>query len=330
MKIKKEVKVGVAMLISIGLLFWGANFLKGNDIFKNNRHFYAVYDHIDGLTPSSPVLINGFKVGQVDEINFASNRSAKLIVKITVSQKDFFIPSDSKAKIISSDLLGSKAIDLQLGTSQIEIENLDTLTSDIEISLTESVNQQIAPLKKKTESLIGTVDSAITVISSIFDSKARNDIGNSFTSIREVLSTFEKTMIRVDGMVSDERENVSLILTHIESITDNFASNNSKLSAVIDNMEAITDSLAASNLKQTVENAAIAMQATADLMTKVNNGEGSFGALMNNDSLYNNLENAARDLDLLLIDMQDNPQRYVHFSIFGRKNKKKDKSKSNN
>lgn len=323
MKIKKEVKVGLVMLLSIALLFWGANYLKGNDIFNDSRHFYAVYDHIDGLTPSSPVLINGFKVGQVEHIDFMSNKSGKLLVKFSVQKEDFFIPEDSQAKIHASDILGSKSIDLILGSSITQVENLDTLGSDIEATLSEAVNQQIAPLKLKAEELISDLDSAIIIVSSIFNEKARGDLNQSFTNIKDALHTFEQTMIKIDGAVADKSEHIGRIFDNVESITSNFAKSNSQLTAVIDNMESITDSLAASNLKQAVNNASTALTSVAELMEKVNNGEGSLGALMNNDTLYTNVESAARDLDSLMIDLRNNPHRYVHFSIFGRKNKDK-------
>lgn len=321
MKIKKEVKIGFIMLLAIALLFWGANYLKGTNLLDKSKRFFAIYERVDGLGTSNPVVINGFKVGQVEEISFLPDNSGRLLVKFSVSKENFRISKDTRAKIISSDILGSKSIELKLGHSNEELQNLDTLESDIEASLTESVNQQIAPLKRKAEDLIRTVDSAIITVSAIFNKKARNDLDASFTSIKNSLQTFERTMNQVDGMVKDERQKISGILTHLESITKNLANNNEKLSASLENIEAISDSLAGANLKQTVNNAAFAMSEVSEVMRKINQGEGSLGQLINNDTLYVNLERAADDLDKLMLDMRLNPERYVHFSIFGRKNK---------
>lgn len=323
MKIKKEVKVGILMLVALSLLAWGANFLKGTNILKENRHFFAIYEKVDGLGTSNPVMINGFKVGQVEKIEFLPDFSGDIIVKFSVTKKDFPIPFDTKAKIISSDLLGSKAIDLQLGKSATLLVSKDTLETDIEASLSESVNQQIAPLKKKAEDLISTVDSAILVVSAIFNKDARTNLDASLTSIRGTLETFEKTMLQVDDLIRAERKHLDGIFKNVESISANFAKNNDKLTSAIANMEAITDSLAGSNLKQTVNNASIAMQQVSDIMQRINNGEGSLGALINNDTLYTNLEKASYDLDQLILDLRLNPERYVHFSIFGRKDKGK-------
>lgn len=323
MKIKKEVKVGILMLVALSLLAWGANFLKGTNILKENRYFFAIYEKVDGLGTSNPVMINGFKVGQVEKIEFLPDFSGDIIVKFSVTKKDFPIPFDTKAKIISSDLLGSKAIDLQLGKSATLLVSKDTLETDIEASLSESVNQQIAPLKKKAEDLISTVDSAILVVSAIFNKDARTNLDASLTSIRGTLETFEKTMLQVDDLIRAERKHLDGIFKNVESISANFAKNNDKLTSAIANMEAITDSLAGSNLKQTVNNASIAMQQVSDIMQRINNGEGSLGALINNDTLYTNLEKASYDLDQLILDLRLNPERYVHFSIFGRKDKGK-------
>jgi len=329
MKIRKEAKIGAIMIIAIALLFWGANYLKGINLLEKNKRFFAIYERVDGLGSSNPVVINGYKVGQVEEISFLPDNSGRLLVKFSVTEENFIISKDTRAKIISSDLLGSKSIELQLGTSNEELQNLDTLESDVEASLTEAVNQQIAPLKRKAEDLISTVDSAIITVSAIFNKKARSDLDASFTSIKNSLETFERTMNQVDGMVKDERNKISEVLTHLESITRNLANNNDKLTASLENIEAISDSLAGANLKQTVNNASIAMTEVASVMQKINQGEGSLGQLINNDTLYNNLERSADDLDKLLLDMRLNPERYVHFSIFGRKKKEAKKEEEN-
>lgn len=325
---KKEVKIGILVIVCMGLLFWGANYLKGTNILDNNRTYYAVYDRVDGLGISNPVVINGFKVGQVRKISFHADNSGKLLVAFSITEDQITIPNNTSARIISSDILGSKSVSLILGDSPVEAMDGDTLGSEIESSLTESVNQQIAPLKKKAEDLISTVDSAIVVVSQIFNKKARGDLDASFTSLRTSLQAFENTMKRAESIVAQEQDHISQIFAHIESITKNLSSNNEALTATIQNIESISDSLAGANLTQTVNNASYAMKQVAEVMDKINNGDGSLGQLLNNDTLYTNLEAASNDLDLLLLDMRMNPERYVHFSIFGRRDKSKKKSKN--
>jgi len=325
MRISKEVKVGFVMLLAISLLFWGANFLKGHDIFSKNRFYFAVYEHVDRLAPSNPVTVNGFKVGQVESVDFIPDYSGRLLVKFSITEENLRVPNDTKAEIVNLDILGSKGIDLQLGKSADLASDQDTLTSGIESTLTETVNQEIAPLKQKAEALISTVDSAILMISTIFNQRARDDLDSSFSSIRKSLKTFNTTMSRVDGLVAEEREHLNKIFENVESISGNLAKNNQTLTNSLSNIEAITDSLAGANLRQTVNSASLAMRQLTDIVQKVNNGEGSLGLLVNNDTLYQNLEASAADLDKLLLDMRLNPERYVHFSIFGRKDKDKKK-----
>ena len=323
MKISKEVKIGGVMLLCIFLAIWGANYLKGKNIFDKSLKLYAVYPNVGGLARTNPVMFNGNKVGQVESVDFSKDFSGKLIVQFSITESYIKIPRDSKAEIFSDGFLGGKAINLVFGKATETVKNLDTLNSSIETSLQEAVNQQIAPLRNKAESLIGSIDSAITTVKSIFDTKAQEDISSSITTISQTLKVFKKTMEDADDMVNENRQSLQRIFANVESITKNFENNNEKLDQTLSNLKSISDSLAGANLQQTVNNASIAMQEVAELMQKVNSGEGSLGALMNNDTLYHNLEAAAYDLDQLMLDMRLNPERYVHFSIFGRKDKSK-------
>jgi phospholipid/cholesterol/gamma-HCH transport system substrate-binding protein len=297
--------------------------LKGKNIFDKSLKLYAVYPNVGGLSRTNPVMFNGSKVGQVESVDFLKDFSGRLLVQFSITESYIKIPRDSKAEIFSDGFLGGKAINLAFGTSNENVKNLDTLNSSIEASLQEAVNQQIAPLRNKAESLIGSIDSAITTVKSIFDTKAQEDISSSITTISQSLKVFKKTMEDADDMVNENRQSLQRIFSNVESITKNFENNNDKLDQTLTNLKSISDSLAGANLQQTVNNASIAMQEVAELMQKVNNGEGSLGALMNNDTLYQNLEAAAYDLDQLMLDMRLNPERYVHFSIFGRKDKSK-------
>lgn len=318
---RKEVKVGIIVIIGIALLVWGFNFLKGTNILKKDRAYYAVYDRVDGLVEADPVIVSGYKVGQVKQITFLSDNTGRLVVKFMVDEKSISLPKDSKAKIVSSDILGSKSIELIPGISQKVIQPGDTLQSGIQPSLSAEVNQQIAPLKKKTEELIASIDSVATVFQVILNEDARGDISSSFSSIKKSINSLERTAFRLDTMVKDEKEKLSNIFSNVESITANFKENNEQLSNAITNFSAVSDSLAQADLTSTINNANKTMKTTAEIMDKINRGEGSLGMLINNDSLYNNLEAASNDLDKLLLDLRYNPSRYVHFSIFGRKDK---------
>lgn len=321
MKIRKEFKVGVVVLGAVGIMYAGINYLKGVNFLVNQDEYYAVYDEIGGLSVANPVLLNGYKVGQVYEMQLMPDASGRVLVSYILSEKELKIPMDSEFRIFSSDLLGSKAVQLNFGDSSVYAVPGDTLSADIEESLSEAVNRQIQPLKNKAEELIANFDSVMTTVQSIFNEEAKEDLSESFTSIREALSSFKNTALRLDTLMIQERIKISAILANMQSITQNLAENNDNLTNILNNFEAISDSLAHADIKATVDNAKFALENASQIMEKINNGEGSMGMLINNDTLYNNLTNSSQELEWLLEDMRIHPNRYLQFSVFGKRNK---------
>lgn len=323
MKISREAKVGIIVTVAIACFIYGFNFLKGKNLFSTERKFYAVYYNIDGLVEANPVQINGFRVGQVRKIDFLPDNSGRMVVTVVVDNKDIKIPRGSIARIISSDLLGSKAVQLELGKGNIYAQSGDTLVSDIEEGLKQAVDKRIAPLQKKVEGLISSIDSVVVVVQAILNEDARSNLTQSFEGVKKAILSLEKTSMRLDTLVASEKHKLSAIFTNIQSISSNIASNNDKLTNVINNFSAISDSLAKANFKQTIDNANNAIAQTTSIIEKINKGEGSMGMLINNEELYKKLEKSAGDLDKLLIDLRVNPERYMHFSVFGRKDRNK-------
>lgn len=323
MKITREVKIGVIVLVGIALLYVGVNYLKGISVFSDQRVYYCVYNRIDGVQPSNPVVINGYIVGQVKNVTLQPDTSRSLLIEILIKEKNLLIPKDSKARIQSSGLLGSKEITLQLGRSNEFAESGDTLETSIESGLMESVNKEILPLKIKTEQLISDIDSIITIFQVILDEETRTDLTKSLTSIRTAIQSLEVTAFRLDTMVVEEKVKLSSIFTHIESIAGNLEANNEAITNVLENFSSLSDTLMASNLKSVVNNASDAMLDVSKITERINRGEGTMGLLINNDSLYNKLTSASNQLDLLLEDLRVNPDRYVRVSVFGGKKEKK-------
>ncbi len=322
-KYSKEVTVAVIVLMSIGLFYFGMNYLKGIDIFSQRLEYHAVYQHIDGLSADNSVTLNGFKVGKVTDVTLNPDQSGTIIVNFAIFEKNLQIPKGSVAKIVSLDLLGTKAISLELSDSSEFAENRTELIAANEQDLQSAVDERIKPLEQKTKELLGSIDSAVVVVQSILNKEARENLSASFESIKRSFEIFEKTALKVDNLVAAETEKISGIITNLHSITTNLKNNNRAISNVMNNFSTISDSLAQVDFAETMQNASVALKSTAEIMDKINHGEGTIGMLVHNDTLYTNLENTAEDLDLLLEDMRINPKRYVHFSIFGRKDKNK-------
>ena len=316
MKIANETKVGILAAFSIALLIIGYNFLKGNAIFSTETVLYAKYTHVDGLGVSKPVLINGFQIGRVDKLQLQPDGTILATLKI---KGKYEIPKNSIARLESTDLLGSKAIVMALGTGRDFAQDGDTLNANVEKNLMEAVQ----PVQKKAEAIIGKMDSILTSINSIVNPNFQKNVDKSFTSIAATLASLEATSKKVDNMVGVEGSKISVILTNAESISSNLKANNAKINSIMNNINSITDQVAAANFKQTIENANKAVADLQGVVNKMNNGNGTLGLLLNDSKMYDNLNNASKNLDNLIIDLKQNPKRYVHFSVFGGGNKDK-------
>lgn len=307
--------------MAIGMFIYGFNFLKGKKLFSDRRDFYAIYDDIGGLYEANAVLFNGYRVGQVSDISLMPDATGRVVVRFFISDSQVKIPTDSYAKIISSDILGTKAVDISLGKSTTYAEDGDTLHSSVEASLSESVNAQVKPLKEKAESLILSIDSVMLAVQAVLNKDTRDNLGKSINNIQFTLENFSKISMRLDTLVKTEKQKLSSIFSKIELLTGMLSSNNENISAVLANLHTVSDSLAAANVKSTINNANVALLNASEVMAKINKGEGSLGLLVNNDSLYNNLDRSTAELEKLLNDLRMHPGRYVHFSIFGKKDK---------
>lgn len=320
LKISNETKVGALTAIAITLLILGYNFLKGNDLFSTTRKYYARYAHVDGLTASNPVVLNGVKVGQVKKIHFREDQS--LVVEFEI-RSDLKISRKDTAQILNDNLLfGTKAIVLTTSHLGTVAENGDTLQAFITPSLAEQMTGVMNPLKKKINAIVQVLDSLTDKLTVQLNNSGASDLQKSMADVKSAITAFKTTIQGFDRLVNDDASKLNHILAHVESITLNLKKNNQEIERIIKNTRLISDSLAASNLKATVDQAQKSLEEVTRMMNKINKGEGSLGLLVNDKALYNNLQKSADDLDKLMIDLKKNPHRYLHFSVFGKKNKK--------
>jgi phospholipid/cholesterol/gamma-HCH transport system substrate-binding protein len=321
MKIARELKLGLIFIVTIILFIWGLNFLKGKKFFTKQRTYYAVYNQVRGLLANAPVTVNGLQIGRVAALHFESAQSANVVVEITVSNS-IDIPKNSTVKIFNSDLLGTKSVEIALGNSQVMAANGDTLVSEIQASFSEEVNRQIQPVMRKAETLMNSVDSVVSELGLIFNPETRDNLAKSFGHIRVTLENLEKVTFNVDTLVYGQRGRMERILFNVESISKNLKDNNENLTKSLQNFANISDTIVKANISHTISSLNRSLTDMAEITDKINRGEGSLGLLINNKKLYNNLEGASKELDLLLQDMKLHPKRYVHFSVFGKSGKR--------
>ena len=315
MKIKKEVKTGVVVVAAIAMLIYGLNFLKGINIFSHTKKLHAVYDNVEGLLPSNPVLINGFRVGQVEAIQMEPNSSGKVIITMLITNNDVTIPKNSIARI-TSDFFGSRAIQIDLGNS-VPVKDKDTLIAANEVTLKDQVSAQVLPLKNKAEELITSIDSTMGIIKGVFNKKTQNNLTQSIESINISLKHFQTMSANMDDLVATQKQHINDILAKVDDISIALAKNSKQLGNAINNIANITDTLAKSKLKDAINNADSTLYYTAQVFKKINSGKGSLGMLANDTTLYNRLSGTSLQLGKLLEDMRLHPNRYVHFSLFG-------------
>ena len=323
MQKSREIKIGVLVLIGGVLLVLGVNYLKGFNPLSNGREFHAVYDRIDGLAVSNPVIVNGFKVGQVSQINFDARGNGTLHVTFLIEQPNLQLPDDTKARIVSNDLFGTKAIDLIAGRSASLIQTGDTLPSEIEMGIAESVKQELIPLRQRTDQLIAGVDEILLNLQTVFQDSATQGLPKAFESIQRTMENLESTSRTLDVTVEENREALHGIVNNMEELTGFINSQQGNLSNALSNFSQISDSLANLQLASTLRRADVSIAELNRVLEGLNAGEGSLGKILKSDSLHEGLMATNKELQFLLNDLYLNPQRYVRVSVFGGREKRK-------
>ena len=319
-RIKREYVIGLTVLIVFILFLWGVSFLKSDTFFHKRIEYIGVYSKANGLLVDNQVLINGIRVGKVKELGLMKNN--KVYVNVAMLKK-IDVPANSSMRIMSSDLLGAKTVEIILGDSKKLAQSGDTLETGTNKSLQEEVSMQVLPIKRKAEELLSSFDSLINSMQAILNAKSVENLKSSFESIRITMNNLEQTSYNVDTLVLTEKSRMKRILENIESISGNLKFNNTKLTNVINNFSTISDSVAKVQFSKTINKIDKTLGDFELITNKINKGKGSIGLLVNNDSLYKNLSSSSGELSKLLEDMRLNPKRYVHFSLIGGGNKSK-------
>ena len=284
-------------------------------MFSKEKVLFAVYKNVDGLEPSGPIFINGVKVGQVSKVYFAPSMNGDIIVELKFKES-FPIPVNSTSRIFSVDLMGSKAINIILGNSENIAEDGDTLHTEVEASLKDAVNAQIAPIKVKAEQLLSSIDTMVVAIQGVFNKDIREDLSASIKSIRHTFNNLETTTQNLDTLVYTQSGRLSSIIYNIDMITQNLKNNSQEISRVLDNLATISDTIAQADIGSIARNLNNTITTLSNVLAKLDSGEGTLGMLINDDKLYQDLQKSAYELNRLIEDIRLNPKRYVRLSVF--------------
>lgn len=313
LKLSKYVKLGILIVVSLTILIWGLSYLKGNDIFNKNSYYHVVYERVDGLLESNKITMNGYQIGQVEKIQFTPDKSGRLIVSLMIDA-DFRIPVNSVAQIISSDIMGTRSVRMILSDEDELYQNNDTIPGAIEGDLKEQVSMQVLPIKNKAEQLLSTLDSAITVLTVIFNEDARQDLSESFANINKTIENIEMTTDDLQEIVASGKGSIQRTILNIDELTTALKNNAGELETTIQNFASFSDTLANFSLSPIVANISAASQEIVNMLEKLNSTDGTVGLLLNDDELYLSIAALSNNLSFLINDIQTNPKRYVQLS----------------
>ncbi|MFD2518577.1 MlaD family protein [Salinimicrobium flavum] len=303
MKYTKEVKTALLALVAILLFIFGYSFLKGKNWFDSSRTFYAIYNDVEGLSPSSPVTINGLKVGSVTKIGFLDN-TGKLLVTFNVDN-NFPFSKNSIAQVYGGGLIGGKSLAIVPDYEQgAQAKSGDTLPSAIEEGLLELVNERLTPLQEKVERVIVSTDSLINSFNQVMNPETREKLRTSIEDLSITVASLKSTAGTANNIFSENSPKLNRTFTNLDEMSTNL--NN------------FSDTLVGIDLRKMTDDLEKAVANFEDMTNKLNEGEGTAARLINDPSVYENLDRATRQLDELIQDVKLNPKRYVHFSVFGK------------
>ena len=309
MKITREVKTGIVAVTVIVLFIWGFNFMKGLNLFDSPSSTYLTeYNNVQGLNKSSVVTINGVEVGKVVKISFNKEpeKRGQIIVEFSV-ETNFEFSRKSIAKIYSASLMGGKSLAIIPSYEGEMATSGDFLQGEIESDIFSSVTEKLNPLQAKVENVIVSADSLMVGLNDMIDTKSRKHFKSSIAKLDVTISNFKNISESIDKLVKTNEEKLGSTIANVELMTNN--------------MSKLSDTLVSANIGTTIKNFESTVDNLNKILASVEAGEGTLGKMLKDDEMYNNLSNASKEMEELLREMKLHPKRFVHFSLFGKKDK---------
>jgi phospholipid/cholesterol/gamma-HCH transport system substrate-binding protein len=313
MAISKEAKVGVLALVSGIILYLGFNFLKGSDVFSGMNDYYVNYQNVDGLVTSNAVMLNGLQVGKVKSITIQPEKNNELLVTISVN-RSIKVPEGTIASLADNGFLGGKNINLYLSKNSKILESGSSLTSKTEVGISALIKEKTLPVMSNVDTLVNQLKN----IASKFDSTG--------LYLNKLLKTSDRSIAAlnasVGGTLAENRTNLKAITANINTLSASLIETEKGIKPLMGKMGSVVDSLNALKLNEAVVSTKKSLATLQNIMSDLQAGKGTVGKLMKNDSVYMHLNRTMADLDRLFINLKEDPKRYVHFSLFGKKDKK--------
>lgn len=315
MKFSKELKAGVIALLAIVGFVVLFQFMKGRSLFTTDNIFYAKYDNVEGLAQSSPVSINGLKVGQVDKIIPHSSKEGKIdfLVKITVDN-NFEFSKNSMLEIFEPSLMGGKEMRINLMYGGPTAKDGDTLRGAFKLGTLGSLSSQVGPVKDQLQTVLHRVDSLMTNANQLVDSQNRQEIKLLLANLNKTVGALQTTAASVNSLVGHNDPKLQKVL-------DDASLTMQSGKMTLDKYGNLAESIDTKKLNATIANLDETVGQLNKVVSGIDRGEGSLGKIMKDDQLYNNLNAASNNLNSLIEDLKAHPKKYVNFSVFGKNSK---------
>lgn len=309
----RNIKIGVFALVAILILVFGINYLKGEDLLYRGKKLYALYENVDGLSEACPVAYAGFKIGSVRGIELIKNPRGKgNVFCVTFAiESNMEIPADSHALICSTDILGGKGVEIQLGSSENITESGDT----IEAGILSGITDQLMPMKDKAEALMGHTDEAIV---HILQGENGQNLDLAIAAMTKTMQNFESISSNLSKLTSSNGD-INGLMTNLNKLSATLSQQNQRIDSIMANVNKLTNSLANNGVDTTMLNLKAISTSLNEIVKQINSSEGTLGKVIKDEKMYNDIDITINSLNDLLIDIKTNPSRYINVSVFGKK-----------
>lgn len=304
---KKEVKIGIYAIVILLCAWAGIRFLSGVDVFGRHAVYYARYEQVNGVQNAAAVMIRGVKIGKVSEIRVSPDDPTSVEVVLSIP-RSYRLPVDSEAKIFSTSIMGSKAIEIVLGSSPEILESGSNINSGYTKDLMAVADSELDYYKDKITTLVENFNATLKSLNALVD--------NNNKSITEALAHLNSITAGLDGAIGKDKQQLADIVASIDKFTKALSENSAHIDSIMTNVDSVTSALAEKNAGKSLGESLAELNS---VLAKINGGEGTVGRLMRDEQLYANLTQASANLSALLADLKEHPKRYVHFSLFGAK-----------